>query len=119
MAETTPQRKTDIGPPHYQKFLPPIVSTRRRDCRAPRPGARWSVVGDREFDVAEGKVMPAADVHGVAFAALGAQVIHDLEIGDDEGAAPPGDGDRVAVALSGGKEGMWRDPNSIASTSTS
>ncbi len=25
MAETTAQRKTDIGPPHYQKFLPPIV----------------------------------------------------------------------------------------------
>jgi sulfite reductase beta subunit len=25
MAETIPQRKTDIGPPHYQKFLPPIV----------------------------------------------------------------------------------------------
>ncbi len=25
MAETTIQRKTDIGPPHYQKFLPPII----------------------------------------------------------------------------------------------
>ncbi len=25
MAETVAQRKTDIGPPHYQKFLPPIV----------------------------------------------------------------------------------------------
>jgi sulfite reductase beta subunit len=25
MAETTAQRKSDIGPPHYQKFLPPIV----------------------------------------------------------------------------------------------
>jgi sulfite reductase beta subunit len=25
MAETIAQRKTDIGPPHYQKFLPPII----------------------------------------------------------------------------------------------
>jgi sulfite reductase beta subunit len=25
MAETTTQRKTDIGPPNYQKFLPPII----------------------------------------------------------------------------------------------
>ena len=25
MAETVAERKTDIGPPHYQKFLPPLV----------------------------------------------------------------------------------------------
>ena len=25
MANVAPERKTDIGPPHYEQFLPPVI----------------------------------------------------------------------------------------------
>lgn len=41
MAETTQKRKTDIGPPHYEKFLPPIIKENYGKWvshEIPRPG---------------------------------------------------------------------------------
>ncbi|MFN3270017.1 MAG: sulfite reductase, dissimilatory-type beta subunit, partial [Candidatus Kapaibacteriota bacterium] len=41
MAETAPKRITDIGPPHYEKFLPPIIKENYGKWKyheIPRPG---------------------------------------------------------------------------------
>jgi sulfite reductase beta subunit len=59
MAETTTQRKTDIGPPHYQKFLPPIVKKNYGQWRCHeilKPGVMVHVAasGDKLYTVRAG-----------------------------------------------------------------
>jgi sulfite reductase beta subunit len=59
MAETTIQRKTDIGPPHYQKFLPPIIQKNYGQWRYHeilKPGVMVHVAesGDRLYTVRAG-----------------------------------------------------------------
>jgi sulfite reductase beta subunit len=59
MAETTTQRKTDIGPPHYQKFLPPIVKKNYGQWRYHeilKPGVMVHVAasGDKLYTVRAG-----------------------------------------------------------------
>ncbi|HEY7678731.1 MAG TPA: dissimilatory-type sulfite reductase subunit beta [Candidatus Methylomirabilis sp.] len=59
MATAVPERKTDIGPPHYQKFLPPVVKANYGKWRyheIPRPGVLVHVAesGDRLYSVRAG-----------------------------------------------------------------
>jgi sulfite reductase beta subunit len=59
MATAVPERKTDIGPPHYQKFLPPVVKAnygRWRYHEIPRPGVLVHVAesGDKLYSVRAG-----------------------------------------------------------------
>ena len=59
MAETTTQRKTDIGPPHYQRFLPPIIKKnygRWRYHEILKPGVLVHVAesGDKLYTVRAG-----------------------------------------------------------------
>jgi sulfite reductase beta subunit len=59
MAETATQRKTDIGPPHYQKYLPPIVKKNYGQWRYHeilRPGVMVHVgeSGDKLYTVRAG-----------------------------------------------------------------
>ena len=39
MADTSPKRKTDIGPPHYEQFLPPDRQDELREVEVPRDHA--------------------------------------------------------------------------------
>jgi hypothetical protein len=54
------------------------------------------MVSDSQLHVAEGELTAAAYVHWVAVAALGAEVIDDLEIGYDQGSGSFRDGGGVA-----------------------
>ena len=59
MAETVAQRKTDIGPPHYQKFLPPVVKRNYGNWRYHeilKPGIMVHVAasGDKLYTVRAG-----------------------------------------------------------------
>jgi dissimilatory sulfite reductase beta subunit len=56
MAEATPKRVTDIGPPHYKKFLPPVILANYGKWKyheIPRPGVlvHVSESGDKLFSV--------------------------------------------------------------------
>ncbi|HSB72113.1 MAG TPA: sulfite reductase, dissimilatory-type beta subunit, partial [Candidatus Methylomirabilis sp.] len=59
MAETQTQRKTDIGPPHYQKFLPPVIQKNYGQWRYHeilKPGVMVHVAesGDKLYTVRAG-----------------------------------------------------------------
>ncbi len=59
MATAVMQRKTDIGPPHYEKFLPPVVKANYGKWRyheIPRPGVMVHVAesGDKLYTVRAG-----------------------------------------------------------------
>ncbi len=59
MATAPTERKTDIGPPHYQKFLPPVVKANYGKWRyheIPRPGVLVHVAesGDKLYSVRAG-----------------------------------------------------------------
>ena len=58
-------------------------------------GAGGPVVGDGQLDMAEGKLVAAADVHRVSLAAQRAEVVDDLIIRNDQGPALLGDCDRI------------------------
>jgi len=52
----TPERKTDIGPPHYEKFLPPIIKKnygKWKDHEVVKPGVLMHVAesGDKLYSV--------------------------------------------------------------------
>ncbi len=59
MTTTAPKRKTDIGPPHYEKFLPPVIKKNYGKWRYhenSRPGVLMHVAesGDRLYSVRAG-----------------------------------------------------------------
>ncbi len=69
-------------------------------------GEAGAVVGDGEFDAAEGELVGTADVHAVGFEALVGEVGGDFVVGDDGGAGAFGDGGGVAdvVVVAVGEE---------------
>jgi len=59
MSEVIPKRKTDIGPPHYEKFLPPIIKEnygKWKSHEIPRPGVlvHTSETGAKLYSVRAG-----------------------------------------------------------------
>ena len=59
MANSATGRKTDIGPPHYQKFLPPIIQKNYGQWKSheiPRPGVLVHLAesGDKLYTVRAG-----------------------------------------------------------------
>ena len=59
MANSATERKTDIGPPHYQKFLPPIIQKNYGQWKSheiPKPGVLVHLAesGDKLYTVRAG-----------------------------------------------------------------
>ncbi len=49
------------------------------------------MVGNGQFDAAEGEIIAPADVEGMRFDALALTITGDLEVGNDSGTCPFGD----------------------------
>ena len=64
------------------------------------------MVGDGELHVAEGKLVPAADMHGMSLGSLAFEVAHDLVVGDHDGTGLFRDLSRIAemIAVTVGNE---------------